>query len=51
MPFHTIEYKMLPISQKVNIVDDIKVKRYCTACGGAGIKARFKHCPSCGAKV
>lgn len=46
-PFHVIEYKMLPISQKINTENDLKVKVYCTACG-AKLKPEFKFCPSCG---
>lgn len=49
-PFHTIEYKMMPVSQKVNTVEDIKVKRYCTNCGGK-IKHNFKFCPFCKEQV
>lgn len=48
--FHTITYKMLPVSQKVNTVQDIQVKKYCTECG-AKQKPTNKFCPSCGAKV
>jgi hypothetical protein len=49
-PFHTIEYKMLPVSQKVNTVQDIQVKRYCTNCGSKN-KPNFKFCPNCGTKI
>lgn len=49
-PFHSIEYKLLPISQKVNTVADINVKRYCHCCG-AKQKPEFKFCPSCGTKA
>jgi hypothetical protein len=49
-PFHTIEYKMLPVSQKVNTVQDTQVKRYCTNCGSKQ-KPNFKFCPSCGTRV
>lgn len=49
-PFHTLEYKMLPVSEKVNTVNDIKVKRYCTSCGSKQ-KPNFKFCPSCGERV
>jgi hypothetical protein len=49
-PFHTVEYKLLPISQKVNTADDINVKRYCTHCGTKQ-KPEFKFCPSCGNKA
>lgn len=49
-PFHTIEYKMLPVSQKINTVDDIQVKRYCVSCGAkAGRTDKF--CSSCGKKA
>lgn len=48
-PFHTTEYKMLPVSQKVNTIEDINVKRYCHHCG-AKQKPEFKFCPSCGKK-
>lgn len=49
LPFHTVEYKMLPVSQKVNTTQDLQVKRYCTNCGTKQ-KPSFKFCPSCGAK-
>ena len=49
-PFHSIEYKMLPVSQKINTVEDITVKRYCTNCGNKQ-KPNFKFCPSCGTRV
>jgi len=49
-PFHTIKYKMLPLSQKVNTVNDVQVKRYCTKCGNKQ-KPNFKFCPSCGTRA
>jgi len=49
-PFHTIECKMLPVSQKINTVDDIKVKVYCTFCGSKLGKGD-KFCSSCGTKA
>lgn len=49
-PFHTIEYKLLPISQKINSIDDINIKRYCHNCG-AKQKKEFKFCPICGTKA
>jgi len=49
-PFHSIEYKMLPVSQKINTVEDTQVKRYCTNCGGKN-KTNFKFCPICGTQV
>ncbi len=48
-PFHVTEYKLLPLSQKVNTLSDINVKRYCHNCG-AKQKPEFKFCPSCGKK-
>ena len=48
-PFHTIEYKMLPVSQKVNTIDDIQVKVYCTNCGSK-LGKTDKFCSSCGTK-
>jgi hypothetical protein len=49
-PFHTIEYKMLPVSQKVNTIQEVSVKKYCTNCGTKQ-KPTFKFCPSCGTKA
>ena len=49
IPFHTVEYKMLPTSQKINTVQDTQVKRYCTNCGSKQ-KPTFKFCPACGTK-
>lgn len=48
--FHTIEYKMLPVSQKINTVDDIQVKVYCTNCG-AKLGKGHKFCGQCGTKA
>ena len=48
--FHTVEYKMLPISQKVNTVEDLNVKRYCTQCGAKSGKTD-NFCASCGKKI
>lgn len=48
--FHTVEYKMLPLSQKVNTSEDLNVKRYCSNCG-AKHKPSNKFCPSCGTKA
>ena len=45
--FHTVEYKMLPVSQKINTVDDIQVKVYCTNCG-AKLGKGHKFCGQCG---
>ena len=48
--FHTIEYKMLPISQKINTVEDLQIKRYCTNCGSKLGKGH-KFCANCGSKA
>lgn len=48
--FHTIEAKLLPVSQKVNTAEDINVKRYCTNCG-AKLGKGDKFCSSCGTKA
>lgn len=47
--FHTIEYKLLPISQKVNTTEDIKVRSYCGSCGTKNKNTKF--CPNCGNKI
>lgn len=49
-PFQTVQYKLLPISQKVNTTANISVKRYCTECGSKS-KSNFKFCPTCGTRV
>lgn len=48
--FHTIEYKMLPVSQKINTVEDLQVKVYCTNCG-AKLGKGHKFCGQCGTKA
>lgn len=48
--FHTVTYKMLPVSQKVNTVKDVNVARYCTECGNKQ-KPNNKFCPNCGTRV
>jgi hypothetical protein len=47
--FHTVEYKLLPVSQKINTVADINVKRYCTNCGSK-LGKTDKFCANCGKK-
>jgi hypothetical protein len=49
-PFHTVEYKMLPLSQKINTVEDINIKRYCTNCGSKLGKGH-NFCANCGTKA
>ena len=48
--FHTIECKMLPISQKINTIEDINVKVYCTNCAHK-LKTGYKYCPVCATKI
>ena len=48
--FHTIEAKLLPVSQKVNTTADINVKVYCTNCG-AKLGKGHKFCSTCGTKA
>jgi len=48
--FHTVEAKLLPVSQKVNTAEDIKVKVYCTNCG-AKLHKDHKFCGHCGTKA
>lgn len=48
--FHKIEYKLLPISQKINTVEDLNVKKYCTNCG-AKLAKGDKFCSNCGTKA
>ena len=48
--FQTVQYKLLPLSQKVNTTADISVKRYCTECGSKS-KPNFKFCPTCGTRI
>ena len=48
--FHTIECKMLPVSQKINTVEDLQVKVYCTNCG-AKLSKGHKFCGQCGTKA
>ena len=50
LPFHTVTYKLLPISQKINTLEDINVKRYCTSCG-AKVGKTDRFCSQCGAKA
>lgn len=47
--FHTVEYKILPVSQKINTVDDIQVKVYCVKCGSK-LSKTDRFCSTCGRK-
>lgn len=46
--FHTINYKLLPISQK-NVDSGDLVRKYCHECG-TKLKSGYKFCPTCGDK-
>lgn len=48
--FHTVEYKLLPISQKVNTSADINVAQYCVNCGSKTGKTD-KFCAKCGTRI
>lgn len=48
--FHTVAYKMLPISQKLVSSEDLNVKKYCTNCG-AKLGKTDKFCSNCGTKA
>lgn len=50
IPFHIIDYKVLPISQKINTINDTKVRLYCTSCGKK-IGENHKYCAFCGTKI
>lgn len=48
--FHTVQYKLLPISQKMNTSEDINVAQYCVNCGSkTGKTDRF--CAKCGTRI
>ena len=49
-PFHTTKFRILPDSQKIKTIDDLKHKRYCTECGKR-IKPKDKFCSACGNKL
>lgn len=51
IPFRQIEYKILPVSNKVDLISDIKAHLFnkCEDCGSR-IKRKFKFCPNCGKK-
>jgi hypothetical protein len=49
-PFHTVEYKLLPVSQMLVQSEDLSVRRYCANCGSKTRKGD-KFCSSCGKKL
>jgi len=48
-PFHTVNYKILPISQQQITSETLNITRYCTQCGSK-IKKQYRFCPKCGTK-
>jgi len=49
-PFKTVEYQILPLSQK-NVVTASEVRKYCTECGVRIKRNNWKYCPTCGEKL
>lgn len=49
-PFHVLEYKLLPVSQKINTTNDVKIKKHCTECGAKAGRTH-KYCNQCGNKL
>lgn len=47
--FKTVEWKILPHSQKPVMSEDLKM--FCTNCGSKITKSTFKFCPNCGEKL
>ena len=48
--FHTVEYHMLPISQK-ELFTSNDLREYCTDCGLKITNKPWKFCPKCGTKL
>jgi len=48
--FHSVEYKLLPLSQKINTSEDITIKSYCTSCSKKSKKGD-NFCGKCGHKI
>lgn len=48
--FHTVEYQILPKSQK-NIVTTDEIRKYCVNCGTRIKKTNWKFCPNCGEEI
>lgn len=50
LPFKTIEYQILPLSQK-NAVTASEIRRYCTNCRTRIKRSNWKYCPTCGEEL
>jgi len=48
--FHSIDYQILPLSQK-NVVTATEVRKYCTNCSLRIKRSNWKYCPACGEKI
>lgn len=46
-PFHTVEYNLIPVSEKKILVAD-EIQRFCVSCGMRIRKTNWKYCPACG---
>jgi len=49
MPFHTVEFQLLPESHKP--VEITQIRNYCPECGLRIRKSSWKYCPSCGTEL
>lgn len=47
---HTVEYKILPVSQKINTSEDLNIRVYCHNCGAKAGKGH-NFCSKCGTKI
>ena len=48
-PFHTVAYKMMPVSAKQS--ETKEVRNYCDQCGYRIRKTTWRFCPKCGAQL
>lgn len=49
-PFHKVDIKILPESEKVYDTEDFKYRKYCSECGNK-VKPNDKYCSNCGHKL
>lgn len=49
MSFHTVRYKLKPLSEKPTTITEIR--EYCTGCGYRIRNKSWSYCPKCGGKV
>jgi hypothetical protein len=48
-PFHSITYKLMPISSMNKTIKEVRT--YCPECGYRLRKENWKYCPKCGSKI